>query len=157
MTHAHMVAYPSNIELLNLFGVKPVVMVRNVADMLRSFDDMVETEGRDGDGNYNPSLLCGVYSDDSLLRMSPTERRSPVSAARRERGIWQRRFWEHAIRDDADYTRHMDYVHYNPVKHGYVSAVSRCPYSTFHRWVNAGIYAADWAGDGTEELAAGEP
>ena len=89
--------------------------------------------------------------------LPPTERRSPVSAARRERGVWQRRFWEHAIRDDSDYRRHMDYVHYNPVKHGYVSSVGQWRYSSFHRWVDAGIYPADWAGDATDEFTAGEP
>ncbi|OQK18625.1 transposase [Methyloprofundus sedimenti] len=62
----------------------------------------------------------------------------------REGTIWQRRFWEHQIRDDNDYQRHMNYIHYNPVKHGLVKAVSEWPYSTFHRYVNQGIYPANW-------------
>ena len=57
--------------------------------------------------------------------------------AKGERGIWQRRFWEHAIRDEGDYARHTYYVHFNPVKHGYVSVVAHWPHSTFHRWVKA--------------------
>ena len=69
-----------------------------------------------------------------------SERRSSVRVARGERGIWQRRFWEHAIRDQDDYARHIDYLHYNPVKHGYVAAVVHWPYSTFHRWMKAGVY-----------------
>ena len=73
-----------------------------------------------------------------------TEGRSSIRMAKGEHGIWQRRFWEHAIRDEGDYARHMDYVHFNPVKHGYVSVVVRWPYSTFHRWVNAGAYPRDW-------------
>lgn len=63
----------------------------------------------------------------------------------REGTIWQRRFWEHQIRDDEDYQRHIDYIHYNPVKHGLVKAVSDWPYSTFHRYVNQGIYPVFWS------------
>ncbi len=88
--------------------------------------------------------------------LPPTEHRSSVRAARGERGIWQRRFWEHAIRDQHDYARHLDYVHYNPVKHGYVSQVSGWPFSTFHRLVEAGVLPPDWGGDGTEDMPAGE-
>lgn len=65
---------------------------------------------------------------------------------RGERGIWQRRFWEHLIRDDADYRAHVDYVHINPVKHGLVRRVADWPHSTFHRLVRQGIYPPDWAG-----------
>ena len=74
----------------------------------------------------------------------------PISASRKsqgERGIWQRRFWEHAIRDDRDYAAHFDYVHFNPVKHGLVSHVADWPYSTFHRCVTRGLYPADWSQD----------
>lgn len=74
--------------------------------------------------------------------VEPTERRSPVRVAKGERGIWQRRFWEHAIRDETDYARHMDYLKYNPVKHEHVTAVAQWPYSTFHHHVKAGVYAA---------------
>jgi len=77
-------------------------------------------------------------------------------ALRMQRGIWQRRFWEHAIRDEGDYARHMDYVHFNPVKHGYVSVVAHWPHSTFHRWVKAGAYPRDWGGEGALDVAAGE-
>ena len=86
-----------------------------------------------------------------------TERRSPVRAARGERAIWQRRFWEHAIRGDADYARHMDYVHFNPVKHGYVAFTREWPHSTFHRLVKAGLYPADWGTGDVEGFPAGEP
>jgi putative transposase len=61
--------------------------------------------------------------------------------------IWQRRFWEHQIRDELDMERHVDYIHFNPVKHGFVAAASGWPYSTFERFVRAGIYAADWGGN----------
>lgn len=59
-------------------------------------------------------------------------------------GIWQPRFWEHWVRDEIDFGRHMDYVHYNPVKHGYVRRVTDWPWSTFHRCVQRGMYTADW-------------
>ena len=64
-----------------------------------------------------------------------------------ERGIWQRRFWEHTLRDDRDAQKHVDYIHYNPVKHGYVSRVADWPFSSFHRFVRLGIYPLDWGGD----------
>jgi hypothetical protein len=73
--------------------------------------------------------------------------RAPSKIAKRERGLWQRRYWEHAIRDDADLERHVDYVHFNPVKHGYVTQVRDWPFSSFHLYVERGILSADWGGD----------
>ena len=81
-----------------------------------------------------------------------TERLSAVHIRRGERGIWQRRYWEHLIRDERDYRAHMDYVHINPVKHGLVERVADWPFSTFHRMVAEGICPADWAGDGEDKL-----
>ena len=75
------------------------------------------------------------------------ERRSEIRIARRERGIWQRRFWEHLIRDETDYARHVEYCYINPVKHGLVARVRDWPYSSFHRAVRAGVFPLDWAGD----------
>ena len=74
----------------------------------------------------------------------------PVSASRRrrrERGIWQRRYWEHTIRDEDDLGRHLDYIHFNPVKHGHVACVATWPYSSFHRMVRLGFYPESWSGD----------
>jgi putative transposase len=81
---------------------------------------------------------------------------SPVRAAKGERGIWQRRFWEHTIRNEQDYAAHVDYVHINPLKHGLVTRVADWPYSSFHRWVGDGVYPLDWAGSGSVEVSAGE-
>src|SRR5258708_23947642 len=75
------------------------------------------------------------------------ERLSAVRKARGERGIWQRRFWEHLIRDETDYARHVEYCHINPLRHGLVTKVRDWPHSSFHRDVRAGIAAEDWAGD----------
>ncbi|MHB9073020.1 MAG: REP-associated tyrosine transposase [Desulfobaccales bacterium] len=72
---------------------------------------------------------------------------------RSERRVWQRRFWEHLLRDELDFQRHLDYLHWNPVKHGYVRRVIDWPYSTFHRFVAKGLYAPDWGGTIEEKVA----
>ena len=61
--------------------------------------------------------------------------------------LWQRRFWEHTIRDERDFERHVDYIHFNPVKHGLVSRVCDWPHSSFHRYVREGVLPEDWGGD----------
>src|SRR5262245_47751634 len=73
--------------------------------------------------------------------------RSARHIAKREKGLWQRRYWEHAIRDERDLTRHLDYIHFNPVKHGLVNRVSGWPHSSFHRYVAQGQLPQDWGGD----------
>jgi putative transposase len=73
--------------------------------------------------------------------------RSGSKLAKREKGVWQRRYWEHAIRDDADLERHVHYVDFNPVKHGHVTRVSQWPHSSFHRYVERGLLVADWGGN----------
>jgi putative transposase len=73
-----------------------------------------------------------------------------VPLARRDNGdllLWQRRFWEHTLRDDGDFARHVDYIHFNPVKHGLVSQVRDWPHSSFHAYVRRGVLPRDWAGD----------
>jgi len=64
--------------------------------------------------------------------------------------LWQRRFWEHTIRDEGDFARHIDYIHFNPVKHVLVQRVRDWPYSSFHRYVREGTLPDDWAGDASE-------
>ncbi|MBB3104670.1 REP-associated tyrosine transposase [Azomonas macrocytogenes] len=61
--------------------------------------------------------------------------------------LWQHRFWEHLIRDEQDFRRHLDYLHGNPLKHGLVERVADWPWSSFHRWVRQGVYPNDWGGD----------
>jgi putative transposase len=60
--------------------------------------------------------------------------------------VWQRRFWEHTIRDESDLVRHIDYIHHNPVKHGLALRVGDWPHSSFRRYVKAGVLAKDWGG-----------
>ena len=85
-----------------------------------------------------------------------TEWRSAVRTAKGERGIWQSRFWEHTLRDEADFEAHVDYVHINPVKHGLVGCVADWPYSSFHRAVAEGLYPKNWAGKDFPDWLAGE-
>jgi putative transposase len=82
--------------------------------------------------------------------------------ARRPNGecaLWQRRYWEHTIRDERDFANHVDYIHYNPMKHGLVTRVRDWPHSSFHRYVRDGLLPQDWAGDLGEDTTTqfGEP
>ena len=70
----------------------------------------------------------------------------------KEKGIWQRRFWEHLIRDDDDLQRHLDYIHYNPIKHSFVMNASDWKYSSFDDYVQRGVYTRDWGESASEEL-----
>jgi len=97
---------------------------------------------RDPDFSTRWNLIKGGFS-----RGVEARERSQSKAIRREKGIWQRRFWEHAIRDDADLERHVDYIHFNPVKHGHVSRVADWPHSSFHRFVERGLLERDWGGE----------
>lgn len=73
------------------------------------------------------------------------ERRSERRVAKAERGIWQRRYWEHLVQDERDLMTHVDYIHYNPVKHGHATRVREWPYSSFHRFVRDGLLPVDWS------------
>jgi putative transposase len=74
-----------------------------------------------------------------------------ISASRRKKGekqIWQRRYWEHLIRDEADLVRHVEYIHFNPVKHGLAQSPGAWPYSSFSGFVREGLYPPDWGAMG---------
>jgi REP-associated tyrosine transposase len=95
-------------------------------------------------------LIKSVFSRE-LPRGEPI----PESRSNKgERGIWQRRYWEHTLRDERDLERHVDYIHFNPVKHGLVGRVRDWPYSSFHRYVRQGVLPEDWAGNMDENDAA---
>ena len=98
-----------------------------------------------GDCDY--PLRWSVFKASFSRGLAEEASRSASKIAKRERGLWQRRYWKHAIRDDADLERHVDYVHFNPVKHGCVSQVRNWPFSSFHRYVESGILPTDWGGD----------
>ena len=87
------------------------------------------------------SLDCAErYKKDFLMNASKKKHR--------ESTIWQRRFWEHQIRDQNDFNRHVDYIHYNPVKHGLCTGPTDWQYSTIHRYIKEGVYPVDWAAQG---------
>jgi putative transposase len=108
-------------------------------------------------GDLDFSLRWRAIKSAFSRKIPAGEFRSESRRARAERGIWQRRFWEHTIRDERDYAAHMDYIHFNPVKHGFVADVADWPYSSFHRAVCNGIYPAGWGSSGHELDEAGEP
>ncbi|PPD42628.1 MAG: transposase [Methylobacter sp.] len=98
----------------------------------------------DADFSVRWNLLKGHFS-----RTIPKgEKISTSRETRRERGLWQRRFWAHLIVNQDDMNMHIDYIHWNPVKHGKVRQVADWPYSSFHRFVEQGIYPANWGHSG---------
>lgn len=78
--------------------------------------------------------------------MAKNESRSNSRVKKGERGIWQWRYWEHLIRDEDDYQRHVDYIHFNPVKHGHVNRAADWAHSSIHRYIKAGMIECDWGG-----------
>lgn len=103
---------------------------------------VIELPSNDADFATRLRLIKSGFSKN----IPKTEYRSDVRLKHGERGVWQRRYWEHLIKNEVDYQAHMDYVHINPLKHGLVKRVSDWPYSTFHRWVRLGVYPMNWAG-----------
>jgi putative transposase len=98
----------------------------------------------DGDADFSIRLsLIKRRFTDAVVRAGSPIARLPNG----EMAQWQRRFWEHTVRDEGDFERHVDYIHFNPVKHGLVTRVRDWPYSSFHRYVRIGILPEDWAGD----------
>lgn len=108
-----------------------------------------------GDADF--SLRWKVIKFGFARRLQATETRTCTQDRRGERGIWQRRYWEHLIHDEQDYQRHFDYIHFNPLKHGHVQRLVDWPYSSFHRTVAMGLYPSDWCGSAlAEEKGFGE-
>jgi putative transposase len=99
----------------------------------------------DGDADFARRWML---IKSGFSRGLPTRPQTSDSKLRkRERGIWQRRYWEHLIRDADDLSRHIDYIHFNPVKHGLVARVQDWPYSSFHGYCKQGLLPLDWGGD----------
>ncbi|MGH8373019.1 MAG: REP-associated tyrosine transposase [Gammaproteobacteria bacterium] len=98
----------------------------------------------EGDADY--PMRWGLIKAGFSRRLTAVERIRQSRKSKRERGIWQRRYWEHQIRDEADLVRHVDYIHYNPVKHGLVARPVDWPHSTLHAYIERGLLAPDWGG-----------
>jgi len=110
-----------------------------------------------GDTDY-PTRWALIKSGFSR-KLPRTEYISTSRNKKGERGIWQRRYWEHQIRDDDDFARHVDYIHYNPVKHGHVKSPCDWVHSSIHRFIQEGILPPNWGTDyvAGEESRWGEP
>ena len=100
----------------------------------------------EGDANY--SIRWGeikrLFTRGYLSTVGPGEKRNESRIKREEAAVWQRRFWEHTIRGEEDLNRHIDYIHFNPVKHGLVQQASQWAWSSFHQHVRMGYYEQDW-------------
>ena len=107
-----------------------------------------------GDTDFSTrwNLLKGHFSRS----IAQGERVSKSRRKRRERGLWQRRFWDHMIRNERDLNTHIEYIHWNPIKHGWVTRVIDWPYSSFHQFVKQGIYPANWGHQGEFGIDVGE-
>ncbi|MDX1253000.1 MAG: transposase [Gammaproteobacteria bacterium] len=98
-----------------------------------------------GDADYPMrwSLIKAGFSH----QLAKGERIRASRMAKRERGIWQRRYWEHQIRDEHDLIRHVNYIHYNPVKHGWVNLPVDWPHTMLHGYIERGMVTPDWGGE----------
>lgn len=96
-----------------------------------------------GDADF--AMRWKLIKEGFSRSLPSSERRSTSRRHQGERGIWQRRFWEHLVRDERDLAAHMDYVHFNPVKHGWVRRAADWQHSSFHNFVARGLYPHDWA------------
>jgi putative transposase len=104
-------------------------------------------------GDVDYPLRWSLIKAGFSRHVERSERISRSRMAKRERGFWQRRYWEHQIRDEADLARHVDYIHYNPVKHGWVDRAADWPHSTLHGYIERGIVPTDWGGSIDDDKA----
>ena len=102
----------------------------------------------EGDSDYSTRWkeIKRRFTRGYLKQIGPGEERNASRQMQGEAAIWQRRFWEHFINDEDDLENHLDYIHYNPVKHEYVSRPMDWQWSSFGRFVKMGIYAPEWEG-----------
>ncbi|MBD2499818.1 REP-associated tyrosine transposase [Anabaena azotica] len=100
----------------------------------------------ENDSNYaiRWRLIKSFVTQSCAEQLNITAEMSESRQKRQEGNLWQRRYWEHLIRDEKDFANHCDYIHYNPVKHGLCQSPKEWQYSSFHRFVKQGIYPADW-------------
>ena len=98
----------------------------------------------DHDFSARWSAIKADFTRRHLAAGGPEARRSAARVRQEHRGVWQRRFWEHRVRDDRDLAQHADYIHYNPVHHGHATCPHNWPATTFGRWVRSGVLTEDW-------------
>ena len=97
-----------------------------------------------GDADF--SMRWRLIKSDFTRWCTDRSTHAPTGSRRRkkEQAVWQRRFWEHQLRDELDFARHVEYIHYNPVRHGYAAAPLDWPFSSFHKYVRQGLYTRTW-------------
>ena len=107
----------------------------------------------ENDPNYSIRwrAIKGLFSREFTARGGFQGEINHSRSKRREKAVWQRRFWEHTIRNEEDYNRHFDYIHFNPAKHGFVKTVNDWPWSTFHKYRRLGHYPPDWGANDLKE------
>ena len=93
------------------------------------------------------SEIKRIFSKEFHLHIPNQLEKNPSRIKRRENTLWQRRYWDHYIRNEQDLNNHTNYIHYNPVKHELTTSVNEWPWSSFHRYVKAGYYEPDWGSD----------
>jgi putative transposase len=125
-----------NVMLLHPFIINAMVVMPDHIHALWTLPD--------DDNNYSIrwSLIKSGFTrscDDNCKGVL-----SSSCIARKRQAVWQNRFWEHEIRDDLDFVNHVEYIHYNPVKHGLVKRSLDWEYSSFHQYVKNGLYSSDW-------------
>ena len=126
--HSVMIAHPFNIDAI-------VIMPDHLHTIWTLPDNEFDYSIR---WNKIKGTFSRRYSGDKVIEVTES------ILKKREKGIWQRRFWEHSIRDQADYNKHCDYIHYNPVKHGLVHSPSDWKHSSFKKFVANGLYNDNW-------------
>jgi putative transposase len=111
-----------------------------------------------GDSDYSIrwNKIKYSFTDEYLANGGAEQRVTKAQNAREERGVWQRRFWEYTVRNEDDMKRCIDYVHWNPIKHGLVDRVIEYPWSSFHRYVALGEYEPGWGTAGCAEVEGAE-
>ncbi len=129
-----------NVRRLRPFQVVAIVLIPDHFHVLMGLPE--------GDHDFSPRIRAIKHSfTRAHLAAGGVEGAWTLGRLRhRNRGVWQKRFHEHLIRDDEDFANHVDYIHYNPVKHGYVDSPGKWPWSSFHRCVRSGLCEQDWQG-----------
>ena len=94
----------------------------------------------------HPQIISSIKHSFSrnVGQVCPTDNLKSGYKNKRKKGILQRRYWEHTIRDENELNNHINYIHYNPVKHGYAKSVNDWEYSSFHKFVKKGLYDINW-------------
>lgn len=150
---------PQFLRFVNQMGAE-IARVAGSISGSRGFDDVLRAvaTGILVTGDRKGRLFCGIAKGCFSQSVEMGERVSDTRTKRGERGLWQRRFWDQLIRDEADYRMHIDYIHWNPVKHGLVKNVADWQYSSFRRFVRLGLYPANWGNQSVDlNDVAGEP